>query len=965
LVLALIEFEDKRYAEAEALARASLAADPTDPQVMELIARCIIVPLQTELDKNPPLPGKLPADVVDRANEAESLFSKAISALEHRDEKELLQAAIANRGMVLSLLGRHAEALSDYDRVLSHNPSQQLVKVNKARLLLSTGRPHEAEQLLENLDVTVRAEAWHPVAVAYLATSQPKKALQVLLPLWANGSDRMTRIRLAELILEAYSDLTDHDAASAVADTLETEFPGDPEASAIAAEWRASQPDGLDRAIKLFYDALDAADSSQKDRITLSLADVYYRARRFSESAELYGKLVPFFDHPAVFRRYLLSLFNAGSHKQALKVAMEKRGGGPALPLVSAIEAHLLEAVGDLDGAERLLGELIVIEPDNPDHRIGLAYLRYRRGDYAGSKQAVLGVAVEEVKGSAHQLLALAKVRAWLDLDGVLELAYRARRVGFDSAEVHQAYVSLFLHRKREQDSSLQVEQIRPGTTVHLEGDDGRQRVFTIVEGLDADLHRGELLPSDPVALKLLGQVPNDGITLKQSELETVTFRIARIESQYVFAFQETLLNFSTWFPDESQGLERLTVDGGGIDKMFQMVGRRHAYVESVLELYRSNRITLGMLAKLVGRSLIQIWSGLQDGGETRIIASTGQEEAAAVEAYRLSSAQELVLDLSAVLTFAALDLLPALKRRFEILLTTQFALDEVGDELTLERAGLRNAGSLYLRGDRYVMEPAPAVTSEQRRLFLETIVEFLKHQVCRLPAPGLLDLPQDQKGPLGKSALASIFLAKERGALFCSDDLVLRLVAQNSWGVTGVWSQTVIIELLRSGCISKSEYHRATMGLVQRNYTFVRVNEQDYLWLLREEGMRLTPRFVNALTVLEGPACTEDSAVVVAGAFLRDICLEPDLRRTRHLLIDACISALKHGRQPGIALSRLEAHVQRLMIMNPEGLSEVRDAIALWKREADLLEEKVRIANRGSGNQPSIHNPRRQRARW
>src|ERR1022692_49780 len=89
--------------------------------------------------------------------------------------------------------------------------------------------------------------------------------------------------------------------------------------------------------------------------------------------------------------------------------------------------------------------------------RAGQDRLRYRSGDPEGSKQAVLGIAPEEIKGNAHQLMALARVRAWLNLDGVPELAYRARRSGFDDPDIHQAYMSLVLHRKRDEDSVLQI----------------------------------------------------------------------------------------------------------------------------------------------------------------------------------------------------------------------------------------------------------------------------------------------------------------------------------------------------------------------------------------------------------------------------------------------------------------------------------------------------------------------------
>ena len=865
----------------------------------------------------------------------------------------MLIAALANRGMVFSFLGRNEEALLDYDRALAQNPSKNLVKANRARLLLGIGRPHEALQELQSLDSTTRQNTWHPLSLAYLATGQPQRALQILLPLWTGRSDPLQSIRVAELLLQAYSDLGRSEAGDAVADALEVEFPSDAEAAAIAAEWRASKPGDLDRALGLFYGALDnAVDGRQKDRIALSLADVYYRNRRFAESADLYAKLTPFFDHPSLSRRYLLSLYYSGAHREALRVAQKQRGGGPAIPIVSAIEAQLLEEIGDLEGAKKLLAELVEKEPENPDHRIQLAYLRYRGGDCEGAKQAVLGICIEEIKGSAHQLLALAKVRAWLGLDGVLELGYRARRLGFGEADVHQAYISLVLNRKRDRDSELEINRVQPGATVHLEGDDGRKQVFTIVNGLDADLRRGELLPSDPVAVKLLGHSAGESLYLKESELETVKFRISKVESQYVFAFQETLLNFATWFPENRQGPERLTIgsDGIGIDKMLELVGRRQTHVEAALEMYRTSQITLGMLAQLVGRSPIQVWAGLQDDDSARIVASTGAEPAALSAASRLASAEALTLELSALLTFGALGLLSALKKRFKEILAVQFVMDDVNDELTLERAGLRSAGIIYRSGDRYVMQDAPAVQSIERRVFLEGLLAFLKSNVCLLPTADILDTPQrGENNPLGRSALASILLAKEKQTLLFSDDLVLRTMAQNSWSVAGVWSQSVIMELLRSGHMSEVEYHRAVMELIRRNYSFVKVNERDYLWLLREEGLRITPTFLGAMRVLYGPECTEDSAVLVAGALLRNVCMETELRRTRQLIIDACVSALKHERQPGIVLSKLDAHVQRLMIMNPEGLSEVRQTIALWKREPDLMEERIHVGDRRS----------------
>ena len=83
--LALLAYDDGRYEEAEKLARTSVEQEPDDAQSLELLARCIVVPLESGLERNPPLPGKLPTDVVARASGAESLYSRAIDILEHQD----------------------------------------------------------------------------------------------------------------------------------------------------------------------------------------------------------------------------------------------------------------------------------------------------------------------------------------------------------------------------------------------------------------------------------------------------------------------------------------------------------------------------------------------------------------------------------------------------------------------------------------------------------------------------------------------------------------------------------------------------------------------------------------------------------------------------------------------------------------------------------------------------------------
>jgi hypothetical protein len=273
---------------------------------------------------------------------------------------------------------------------------------------------------------------------------------------------------------------------------------------------------------------------------------------------------------------------------------------------------------------------------------------------------------------------------------------------------------------------------------------------------------------------------------------------------------------------------------------MFQMVNQHQAHAEMILELYLSKKITLAMLAELGGHSVIHTWEMLQAGGETRIVASGGNAEEIQREVSLIIRAEVLLVELTGLLTIASLDLLPALKKRFDRIIAPQFLMDQITDELTLERAGLRSqlaSGALYREGARYVIQQGPRVKTEERAHFLQKLLEVLTHEVRLLPTPDILEFSQRETNPFGRAALASILLAKESGALLYSDDYVLRTVAKNSWDVASVWSQPVLRDLTQEMKISEDEYHRCIISLVQRNYHFVGVNWHDYISLLSKTG--------------------------------------------------------------------------------------------------------------------------------
>ena len=82
----------------------------------------------------------------------------------------------------------------------------------------------------------------------------------------------------------------------------------------------------------------------------------------------------------------------------------------------------------------------------------------------------------------------------------------------------------------------------------------------------------------DPISQKLLGQSKGDRIFVKRTSFEEVHFQIEEVLSPYVFAFQDTLHNFSNWFPT-AKGATRLQL----IMRASARYSRRQTAVTTVL----------------------------------------------------------------------------------------------------------------------------------------------------------------------------------------------------------------------------------------------------------------------------------------------------------------------------------------------------------------------------------------------
>ena len=159
----------------------------------------------------------------------------------------------------------------------------------------------------------------------------------------------------------------------------------------------------------------------------------------------------------------------------------------------------------------------------------------------------------------------------------------------------------------------------------------------------------------------------------------------------------------------------------------------------------------------------------------------------------------------------------------------------------------------------------------------------------------------------LGKDAIATIFLAKEKNLPLYSDDLGLRLVARNDWQVSGFWTQTLLLDFRARGLITEDQYRNAVKLLLIANYRFVSIDGAGLLWVLNETGFTPTPAVTRVFESLHGPECTDELVVAVLSELLKRLWLQPMLYEQKLLLLDLVLNTLTTGRDPARILGRFK----------------------------------------------------------
>jgi nucleoside phosphorylase/tetratricopeptide (TPR) repeat protein len=809
-----------------------------------------------------------------RLEEACAAFGTAVGVLSDGDATEALVGAFLSRATAFDLLGRSADARRDVDRALALAPQDSRATRQQAVLLVESGKRGEAIPILTELIARdTGAEIRVLLAQCYRSTGEPQLVREVLGALDIDDLSTELRLAVARLSADAALELGDQEAAECICSGALARD-GSSLAAWVLAARIARLGGDADLATERIRRAETFADGALADDDQRQLADELFAREEWGQAAVHYAALANVGVDSPLTRRLIWCHERAGNIGRVLGFCRALREAhGPIESLTNA-ECAILEEIGDLPEATKVVEAALAAWPDDLELRIRQALIALRRGEDSVADSFLDGVAPPDLIDPrlGKQILQLLLVRG--RKERAIELAYEARRASPNSERAHMNLVMVLFSTDAAKNTA-EPERVAVDSAVRLRNAAGDSVWWLVEDRADADMGRRELRPTAPLARSMLARAPGD--TVDPGDGQPLV--IAEILSKFVYAFRESLSLFGAAMPEPPE-LKKMTLTSradGSLDPqpILDIVEGASRRREKIVDFYVAGRLSIGACALMLRRSPIETIGALAADPRAGIRCAAGDVAEWTAAQSLLSSRPRLMADLVALLTLKALDLMQPISATFGRPLVAQTTIDAIRETIH-ERTGMmaRGFGSVGHEGGRFVWTEIGADAVKRSVDELDALLAWTTEHTDVVACHPALKVPREwrmkQAATIGISFTDTALIAATPGLVLLTDDASFRAYATAAFGAAGVWCQPVLQSCVDRGAMSPGEYGAAVCKLSQLGQRHVMINERILLHAAARNDWMPSASFVAVARCLAGGQSDEDSAIQVASATLR-----------------------------------------------------------------------------------------------
>lgn len=307
------------------------------------------------------------------------------------------------------------------------------------------------------------------------------------------------------------------------------------------------------------------------------------------------------------------------------------------------------------------------------------------------------------------------------------------------------------------------------------------------------------------------------GYEFTQQKLQgDIVWRLEEVKHPYLHAFHDVCQTYETRFPTAG-GLWSLQVENNNIDSLLALIQRQNDWDDALFGQILEKSMPLEIASGLSKKGIFDVYDLVRSrSGMISTCIGTKEERQGAMQLVESYQGRPAVLDTYTAKVVVELGILDALKKFFGSVIVSQNTLQ------TLQMMSVDKADFLGIAGSIH-SDLVQTVTK------IQEVCEVVEHNF-----PMSLDELTDKLVETNAGSISPYFIAKDRGALFISEDSYSRGFAAHLYKVTdGAWLQVVINVLAQRGVIPRDLYASAVLGVAERKHQFVSVGPilLDYVY--------------------------------------------------------------------------------------------------------------------------------------
>lgn len=567
------------------------------------------------------------------------------------------------------------------------------------------------------------------------------------------------------------------------------------------------------------------------------------QARRYAAAAELLDRILPQRQLGELHIHRLLALLRSGQLAKARHLVRSFPPGWACNDDARHLAIELGQRTADWEFLATLIEPQINRHPDAAVSWNFKFYVAVHRDE--ASVRAIIGDAPEQAVGSTNELARLASTEmAYGDRDKAMRRLYRMRRAKLDDTEAAAAHLAAHLMPGGELPLLHAVPtRVGPGTSVLVRDQAGQELVRTI------DPSDCQMLPlteefrhavSEDVR-RLLGlQVGEDLVIPEKLTSKVRTYRVLKIQSAY-----RRLLDLSGLATSQSLNPSKIVTmmsigkDAEGKSDFSELtcqLKEQSEHAQQVFEIYRTSPITVGGVAKMLGRDAVELARSWQQ-QDVPLFVGGGDPQEREVAAQLFADADSrFVIDAATLAELATIECLHCLAGLPQVLVTTR-TRDLIAQKLADVRVTRREGTAFQRDGQLGFSEFSDQDRAREIRYFEAIACAIARH--CEvLPAYGpddISEVPAELHRALSGEEFSVVLLSLQEKAHLLSVDGRLRNIAA-MFGTRGAWPQVLLMHALLKGEIIARDYSVACLKMFFANRSFISIGDID-LTMLAYQG--------------------------------------------------------------------------------------------------------------------------------